>query len=528
MTTEQAFNLFLKDFIDKYKNKLTCYHKASWLLETAGSKKTASELAKYDHELNLLFTDKENYQKLVSWKKEGSITSPDLLRILKLLIKKYEENQVPKELLEQISQKEAKLSHTYVQFRAYFEEKETGENQLLNILKTELNVERRKEAWKASKEIGKTLAPQILEIVKLRNQKAHRLGYSDFYQMQLEHQEIDKKWLFKFLAEFTEKSQPSHTKVIQEIEQKLSERFNVKSCNLGPWSWSDPFCQSDPLFESSLDDLFKDVDLLQVGTDFFSSMGFEITDILNRSDLYERSNKNQHAFCTHIDREGDVRILTNLQPTFRWLDTLLHELGHGVYEKGFDPSLSWILKQPPHMIPTEAIALIMGRSAYDPHFLKTFIKSENLETSLQEALKSLQRTQLLFSRWVLVMIHFEANLYQNPQQDLNHLWWTLVQKYQKICPPSHYADKFDWACKYHIGLAPVYYHSYLLGEFFASMLKKEFTHSESPSLYGQRKVSDFLNTKLFFPGNRLKWDLLIEQVLAKPLHYQDWIEDFKL
>ncbi len=73
--------------------------------------------------------------------------------------------------------------------------KKLSENEILEILKTETDPARRKKIWAASKEIGSALAPQILELVHLRNQAAQAMGYSDFFQMQLELQEVDSKWL---------------------------------------------------------------------------------------------------------------------------------------------------------------------------------------------------------------------------------------------------------------------------------------------------------------------------------------------
>ena len=53
--------------------------------------------------------------------------------------------------------------------------------------------------------------------------------------------------------------------------------------------------------------------------------------MLARSDLYEKTGKSPHAFCTDIDREGDVRVLANIVPNEYWMGTMLHELGHAVY-----------------------------------------------------------------------------------------------------------------------------------------------------------------------------------------------------
>ena len=37
---------------------------------------------------------------------------------------------------------------------------------------------------------------------------------------------------------------------------------------------------------------------------------------------------------------------------------------------------------------------------------------------------------LIFSRWCQVMLRFEKAIYADPDQDLNELWWDLVEKYQ--------------------------------------------------------------------------------------------------
>ena len=59
--------------------------------------------------------------------------------------------------------------------------------------------------------------------------------------------------------------------------------------------------------------------------------------MIARSDLYEKKGKSPHAFCTDIDREGDVRVLANIVPNEYWMGTMLHELGHAVYSQQEHP-----------------------------------------------------------------------------------------------------------------------------------------------------------------------------------------------
>ncbi len=94
-----------------------------------------------------------------------------------------------------------------------------------------------------------------------------------------------------------------------------------------------------------------------------------LTKILAKSDLYEKPGKNQHAFSTDIDRSGDVRTLDNIRPDSYWMNTILHELGHGVYSYYNDLTLPFTLRDAAHTFTTEAIANMFGRLATDPQWM---------------------------------------------------------------------------------------------------------------------------------------------------------------
>jgi len=76
---------------------------------------------------------------------------------------------------------------------------------------------------------------------------------------------------------------------------------------------------------------------------------------------------------------------------------------------------------------------------------------------------------LIFSRWAQVMMRFERAMYRDPDQDLNKLWWDLVEEYQFVKrPPGRNAP--DWAAKIHIAQYPCYYHNYMFGGLAASQI----------------------------------------------------------
>jgi peptidyl-dipeptidase A len=254
---------------------------------------------------------------------------------------------------------------------------------------------------------------------------------------------------------------------------------------------------------------------------FYKDLGLEIEDILARSDLYERPGKCQHAFCTDIDRQGDVRILANIAPSERWMATTLHEVGHGVYEKYLDMSLPYTLREPAHMLTTEAVAILMERSIRSAWFLTRYAGvPEEKARAMERDLKAHIRAKLLvFCRWCSVMLRFEQALYRDPEQDLDALWWDLVERYQFLTRPEGRKAP-DWAAKIHLSTAPVYYQNYLLGDLVASQLWDYIQKRVlSPgAFFASPETGRYLVEKVFRPGSREVWSLWLKGATDEALN----------
>ena len=114
-------------------------------------------------------------------------------------------------------------------------------------------------------------------------------------------------------------------------------------------------------------------DIQRICREFYAAIGLPIDDVLARSDLYEKPGKSPHAFCTDIDREGDVRVLANIRPTEYWMGTMLHELGHAVYSsKNIPAELPWTLRTDAHIMCTEGVAMMFERFSKSADWLKAF------------------------------------------------------------------------------------------------------------------------------------------------------------
>jgi peptidyl-dipeptidase A len=131
------------------------------------------------------------------------------------------------------------------------------------------------------------------------------------------------------------------------------------------------------------------------------------------------------------------------------------------------------------------------------------------------------------------MFRFEMGLYDNPDQDLNRLWWDLVEKYQDLQRPEG-RNQPDYATKIHIVTSPVYYQSYMLGNLFASQvhhaIAREVYHGADPETVvyvGNPGVGQFLRERVFAPALTRSWNDLTRHATGEELNSKAFAEDIK-
>ncbi len=157
-----------------------------------------------------------------------------------------------------------------------------------------------------------------------------------------------------------------------EVDAKVATQCGVLVDELRPWHYHDPFFQEAPaIFTADFDSVYARVDILKLCRDFYAGIGLPIDDVIARSDLYEKPGKSPHAFCTDIDRKGDVRVLANIVPNEYWMGTMLHELGHSVYSsKNIPMSVPYVLRGEAHILTTEGTAMLFERFSKDADWLQ--------------------------------------------------------------------------------------------------------------------------------------------------------------
>jgi peptidyl-dipeptidase A len=450
----------------------------------------------------------------------------------------YQSNQLPADLLKRMVELSTEIERLFNTHRAALGGKGFTNNDLLEMLRKENDSGRREEIWIALKQVGGVVAPKLLELARLRNEAARRLGFANFWEMQIRFQEHDPEKLLAIFDELERLTREPFAECKAEMDGELAGRFGVEAGALMPWHYDNPFFQAAPPSDKVRFDEFyagkTKEDIVEIARKFFRDAGLPVDDVLARSDLYEREGKSQHAFCTSIDRAGDVRILCNVKPTAEWMDTTLHELGHAAYDLGIDRALPYNLREPPQACTTEGVAMLFGALGKNPAWMAAYAGAEKarLDELAGAILEQRRREQLVFARWTLVMLHFEKALYENPDRDLTALWWNHVERFQRLRTPAG-RDAPDWAAKPHFTIAPVYYHSYMLGELFAAQLRHALAavaRGGAPTQLGslgRKEYGDFLHEKVFRPGDTMPWPEFVVRAAGEPLTPRYFADEVK-
>jgi len=493
-----------------------------WDLALTGDPSYQPLLVEKEMEMHAIFSKSADYEYVKKGRKNKNL-NPETNRTLEQLYRIFLSHQEPDDLARKKVELAAEISGIFSNFRSCVDDDELTANDIKQILKESTDSNDRRKVWEASKQIGPLVSPLIIERVKICNSIAKELGFRDYYTLQLELQEIEERDLDLLFHKIDFLTRAPFQNLKEKLDLKLTAYFGLAgSDQLRPWHYEDPFFQeAPPLTDLNLDHLYENKNLEELTRLTFNHVGLEIQSILSQSDLYEKQGKDQHAFCLMIGRNPEqVRVLCNCRNNSYWMGTMLHEFGHGVYDSHLNSSQEFFLRDVAHISTTEAIAMLFGRLSHNPAWLEKIL---GLDAKKMKEITPLVKQEtswqmLVFTRWSLVMYYFEKQLYANPMQDLNTLWWDLVEKYQLIKRPEN-RNRPDWASKIHIALHPAYYHNYMIGEMTASQIQHTIENElgNLPMIL-QPKTGHWLKERLFSQGALRPWNETLEFLTGEKLN----------
>lgn len=402
------------------------------------------------------------------------------------------------------------LHYRLISDKILYKNRKISKQECLNIWRESISSTDRKELWINYMATGENIAADLIKLVKLRNKIAIEKGFKNFYDLKMASQELDLNDLNQIINNLRESLDSVYTVIKGNIDKRQKDRFKLKdiSC-LEPWHYQDPYFQN--YFNSyQLLDSFEPKSFFNHLLSTFNVNGINLEGLGDCSNLTLDHNKSPESFCLNIDRNKDIRISCNTSPDIKGIKIMLHELGHAVYEKCLGNELPFILKQPASVFLSESIALLFERlitnmSIQDNLKLKGFnIKRDHLEDII------------INLYWTMTVIKFEQELYQNPDQDLNKLWWDLVEDVQQIPRPSEegISNLPAWATKSHLTTLPVYYQNYMLGQILASQFEFTLNKITDNNWFSPAGIEN-LKRNVFSAGKLLPWQNVVLKSTGK-------------
>ena len=395
----------------------------------------------------------------------------------------------------------------------------TTANDIDERLVSSTDLDERLRVWEASKEIGRALKPGLIELRRLRNEVARKMGYSSFFHLRVAEYGMTVDEMMALLDSFVEDTKPLYDALMTWTARVLAERYHaplpedgIPAHRLGAQSWV------GVVPAANLDRYFQGRDapwIVHQAERFYTSMGFPPLPktFWEKSDLYpvpEGSHrlKNAHATAWDMDLQGDVRSLMSVVPTGEWFFTAHHELGHIYYYLSYDrPEVPPVLRDGAnrafHEGIGELIAIASGQVPYlkQQGILPPDVAINQTQYLLNEALEH----TIAFIPWSAgAMSHFEYELYEHdlPPDQWQETWWRLKKTYQGVIPPTPDRltdpDACDACSKTHINDDPGEYYDYAIATVLKYQLHetiaRKILHQDprSCNYYGNKEVGKFL------------------------------------
>lgn len=419
-------------------------------------------------------------------------------------------------------------------------------NDIDRILVESRDLDERRAAWEASKEIGRPLREGLLRLRELRNKVARAMGFDNFFALQVADYGMTVPEMLSLCDRLIAEMRPLHRQLHAWARHALAKRYGAEVPRDGriPAHWlSNRWGQDWPgLVEGiDMDEPFKGKPrefITEQAERFYVSLGFPRLpqSFWQKSDLYPADpksgrKKNSHASAWHIDLRDDVRSLMSIEANSRWFGTAHHELGHIYYYISYStPAVPYLLREGANRAFHEAIGDLIGlASGQRPYLKQVGLLSPGAEkadavTFLLDS--ALDGSSVIFLPWSAgVMTRFEHDFYAGKIADgsLNAAWWELVGRYQGIAPPGQRPETLcDAATKTHINDDAAQYYDYAIATAIKYQLHDHIAREilkQDPrdcNYFGDKRVGDFLRGILSLGATR-DWNAVLREATGEGL-----------
>jgi peptidyl-dipeptidase A len=471
-----------------------------------------------------VFTDEKDFDLLKKLKHSGLITDTLLSRQLTYLYHLFVGSQIGSDKYKKLLESQVKLSRSPGTLKYYIDENIYNTRQLDSLRENSGDNQLLGKIIKAVQPVAQRMAPDIIRLVKNRNEVALALGLPDYYHVQFESKDISVKKVKALIDEIELMTREPYLEAKQVIDKKLAKRYRIKVEELRPWHYNDVNKSYLPLrFTLTLDSLLRSAEPVKRAAGFFDGIGLNIQSVIDKSELKNATMSS----LVNIDFRNDLRLIGRITDSFGGLTEIMHLGGHAAHYTHISEEIPYLL-QSPNLIVAEGVARYFENLAYDRKWLGEVMPlDEKTGKEVGLIMQHFWEVDRLFRiRKQMVTADFEREIYSDPEQDLDYLWSELNFKYLGIRYPDEKGACF-WATEKYLTSLPCYIQNHILADIVAAQLKHAIDvrvlDGGTAKICNNKKVGEYLINNLFRYGDRYPWEELIEKSTGEILRSQYYV-----
>lgn len=554
---QQQAQRFIDAYTDQYVKLYTNSSEAQWKSNTeivSGDSTNTVNAQKADEAMAAFTGSKENIDSARKYLQlKDKLTEIQVKQLELMLYMAANNPQTVADLVKQRIKAENEQTRQLYGYQYTVAGKKVNTNDIDDILKKENDIHKRLVAWEASKEIGKSLKPGLINLRNLRNQTVQALGYHDYFTYQVSDYGMKTDEMIQTMDRLMEELRPLYRELHTWMRYELAKKYGATTvpdylpAHWLPNRWGQDWSSVVTVQGINLDSILATKSpewIVKQGESLYTSLGFPAlpNTFWQKSNLYpykadSNVKKNNHASAWHMDLNNDVRSLMSVEPNAEWFETANHELGHIYYYMTYtNKDVPPLLRGGANRAYHEAIGTMMGLAAMQKPYLAgrglidANVKTDSIQSLLKEALNSV--VFIFFSSGT--MSNFEKSMYVDslPADQFNTKWWELAKKYQGIEPPSARGEEYcDAATKTHINDDPAQYYDYALSYVILYQLHnhiaKNVLHQDprATNYYGQKGIGEFMQ-KIMQPGASKDWRKVLKESTGDELNAKAMLEYF--
>ncbi|HUV30455.1 MAG TPA: M3 family metallopeptidase [Acidobacteriota bacterium] len=358
----------------------------------------------------------------------------------------------------------------------------------------------REKAYRALHSVGDEAGALLSRLFRLRNQQARGLGYNNFFGMILSATELTLDGYVALLETLDSATVEEYAGLTDQVRRSLSS-IEIEIWDV-PYAYSSVFREVDRYFpvDSQLNYIHRG----------FQDIGFFLNKLPIYFDTKTLEGEIPSAVALTIKAPFDQRVAYTPSGGLAACRMTAEQIGKAL-RTAFINEPRALYSSICDEIWTGAMARVFADIFGQDQWLGRYASVPG--ELIARYRRARHQQDLVELRLTLLQLSFEYEAYQNPNRDLNRLYWDLFEKYMLL--PRH-DDMRPWAATIEYVTRPAQSHHDLLADMISAQTLA-YIEKYQGSVVANPETKAFLVQNYFRFGSRFPWNDLLQRGTGEPL-----------